>query len=324
MTTNNDTNWNDRLQAIMPDNFLDNTSSSFVAKAGFLENMINRIGRTIILGQNNVNNPFSSWTKPVLDYGDTIQKYCLPYVKGNKPDYDPANPNPYKTVKTTPEVQYVSFNSDIQYKTTIFNVQLQYAFTNSETFGSFVSEIMNMMYYSAGLDSYLNWIKYLSTTDYVNTSGSSITTVDYNAEDVASYGQDIYRKINSLVSQMKYPSTKFNASGMVSSSPVFDIVMTERAKRAVNEFLSGVYNINKLDIEGVNFIYVDSFNTVEGQTNPMDVVILSKGMCDYTPRSPESGALYNPENYYTNMWYKEAGAYSFDPFYGAAQIYTVE
>lgn len=321
MVTPIDTAWDDRLKAIMPANFMNNTSTNFTANAGFLDNMINRIGRTFIYGQNNAINPFGDWTDAVMDYGDTIQKYCLPYIKGTKPDYDPANPNPYKTVKTKPEVQYITFNDDVQYKVTVNNYKLKEAFTSESTFGSFVAEITNSMYNSAGIDMYTKWVKYLSKTDYLGTD--SKVDLKFTAGKEDEYAFSVLDKLKELVTKdLRYPTTGYNKAAMLSASANFDVVMTIDTKNMIDKALAGVYNLEKLDIPNVTFKYVNDFASVEGMTGKaLDAIVLSKGMAHYTPKTPESGALYNPENYYTNMWYKEAGMFGFDPFFGCAQIY---
>lgn len=323
LPTSTDAMWNERLASIMPANFMNNTASTYTVAAGFLENMINRIGRTIILGQKNVNDPFSDWTDPVMDYGDTIQKYCVPFIKGQKPDYDPVDPNPFITVKTKPEVQYIKFNDDVQYQQTIFNVKLREAFMSASQFGSFTAELVQSIYNSAGLDRFNKWKKYLSKTDYINqSSGKALLNVDYDDTAPTDYGREVWRTIKKLVqNEMKFPSKNFNVANMISAAPRFDVVMTAECKRLIDESLEGVFNLELTSIGNIDLKVVDSFATVSGVENELDVVVLAKGMAHYTPRSPESGAIYNPKNYYTNMFYKEAGAFSFDPFFNAAQIY---
>lgn len=320
LVTATDTMWNERLANIVPANFMSNTKASYEVMAGFLENMIDRIGRTVIMGQRNISDPFSDWVDPVMDYGTTIQKYCVPFIEGRKPDYDPDEPNPYQTVKTAPEVDYVTFNDDVQYKQTIFNIQLKRAFTSADTYGSFTAELTQSMYNSAGLDRFTKWKKYLSKTDYLGAN--SIKTIEDSTDD--EYGYALWMMIKDLATdKMRYPTAgEFNKAGMTSASPAFDVVLTQSAKNKIDGALKGVYNLEKVDIPNITIRTIDSFATVTGQEdNTLDAVILTKGMAHYTPRSPESGALYNPENYYTNMWYKEAGAFSFDPFYNVAQIY---
>lgn len=319
--TGTDTMWTDRLSAIMPANFMNNTASSYEATTGFLENMINRIGRTVIMGQKNVNDPFSDWTDAMLEFGDTIQKYCVPFIKGNKVDYDPVDGDPFGTVKTEPEAQYVKYNDDVQYQTTIFNDRLKLAFTSQSQFSSFVSEIMMAMYNSTGYDRFTKWKKYLSKTDYINpTNGTAtIELTDGNNDD---YGYQLWTKIKELCTdKMLYPSKDYNASGMLSGSPAFDVVLTTRAKNMIDASLKGVYNLEKLDIPNITIKQIDSFATVTGKTDELDCVILSKGMAHYTPRDAISTSIYNPKHYYTNNWYKESGYFSFDPFYNAFQIY---
>lgn len=320
MATITDTIWTERLADIVPANFMSNTKNTYEVVAGFLENMIDRIGRTVIMGQRNVNDPFSDWTDPVMDFGTTIQKYCVPFIEGRKPDYDPDEPNPYQTVKTAPEVDYVTFNDDVQYKQTIFNLQLKRAFTSADTYGSFTAQLTEAMYNSAGLDRFTKWKKYLSKTDY--TGAQSIQNIQYTTDD--EYGYALWMKIKELATdKMRYPTPgNFNKAGMTSASAGFDVILTQNAKNMIDASLKGVYNLEKVDIPNITIRTIDSFATVADQEDKtLDCVILSKGMAHYTPRSPESGALYNPENYYTNMWYKEAGAFSFDPFYNCAQVY---
>lgn len=324
MATITDTDWNSRLKDILgtEDVFQSNTSKTYTIVSGFLENMINRIGKTVIMGQPNVNDPFSDWTDAVLDYGDAIQKYCIPYIQGTKPDYDPAEPNPYKTVKTNPEVQYVSYNDDVQYKQTIFNIPLKKAFTSANTFGSFTAQLTETMYNSVGLDKFIKWKTYLSQKSYLGT-GSQIKDITYDPANEDEYGYALWMKIKELCEEkMRFPNKIYNNSGMTSASAGFDIVCTAKAKRMMDASLKGVYNLEKVDFGGnISWKIIDEFATVKDETDPLDVVILTKGMAHYTPRSAESTALYNPEAYYTNMWYKEAGTFHFDPFYNAAHIY---
>ena len=112
--------------------------------------------------------------------------------------------------------------------------------------------------------------------------------------------------------------------GFLTSSPAGDVVIHTEARNMMDNALAGVYNVDKIVPAGINFIEVDSFATVTGQANPMDAIILSKGMCSYTPRTPESGSLYNPENLYTNVWYTEQGLFSIDYAKNAVQFYRVE
>lgn len=324
MPTSTDTLWTSRLADIVPDNFSTNRATTFTARAGILSNMINRIGRTIIAGQPNAYNPFSRWTRPVMDFGDTIQQYTLPYISGREPDFDPTNPNPFAVVKPTTQAQYWQTNYAIQYKQSIQGDQLQKAFVSQDAFGSFTSTIVQNMYESAGIDMFLAWKKYLSTTDYINTTNGQITneadlTTDTGQDD---YGITLWKGIkNAVTNLMKYPSSNYNKMGFLTASPSVDVVITSEAKNIMDNSLAGVYNVDQIIPPGLNFIEIDSFATTEEATDTLDAVILTSGMCSYTPRTPEAGSLYNPENLITNMWYTQQGLFSIDQSKNAIQFY---
>lgn len=310
--TTTDTLYKDRLSAIMPADWKNNRATEFTANAGILANMINRIGRTIIAGQPNAYNPFSVWTRAVMDYGDTIQRYTLPYIKGKKPDYAPDNPNPFTMEKPVTEAQYWEIDDGVQYKQTIQDDQLKKAFTSAGTFGSFSGAIMDNMYKSVGIDQFIKWKEYLSSDAYI-ADGAKVGLA-YDAAKPDDYGLAFWKAIKTWTrDKLKYPSDKYNKMGFLTSSPSVDIVITTEAKNMMDNSLSGVFNVDKIQVPGINFIEVDSFATLSTtEKRPIDAIILTKGMCDYTPRTPISGALYNPENYYTNYWYKEEGIFSID------------
>lgn len=320
MATTTDTLWTNRLSAIMPDNFMSNRTTEFEAKAGILENMINRIGRTIIAGQPNAYNPFSAWTRSVMDYGDTIQRYTLPYIKGKKTDYSPTSPNPFGMEKPSTEAQYWTINDDTQYKQTIQDDQLKKAFISESNFGSFTGEIMNNMYNSVGIDMFIKWKKYLSQP--IAPTDTAQTDITFDPADPDAYGLALWKEIKTIVrDKLRYPSDQYNTMGFLTASAGVDVVITTDAKNMMDNALSGVYNVDKIVPGGLNFIEIDSFATVDKETNPRDVLILTKGMADYTPRSPIATAIYNPENYYTNYWYKEEGIFSIDQAKNAYEIY---
>lgn len=311
MATTTDTLWDARLKAIMPDNFMTNRTTEYTAKAGIVENMINRIGRTIVAGRPNAYNPFTAWTRPIMDYGDTIQKYDVPYIQGRKPDYEPANPNPFATVKNEVKAQYWQTNDGTQYKNTIRDDQMKKAFISQDNFGSMVGELTATIYKSAGIDMFIKWKKYLSTVDMVTDDGK--VDISYDETDKDAYGLKLWETIKDVVkNKLRYPSSKYNVMEFLTSSPSVDVIITTEAKNMMDNALRGVYNVDKIVPAGINFKEIDSFATADGKTTDTDVLIITSGMASYTPRTPIAGALYNPENYYTNYWYKEEGIFALD------------
>lgn len=334
MATAIDTQWTDRLASIMPANFTNgaNVVNEFEANTAIIDTMINRIGQTWIAGAPNAYNPFRAWTRPVMDYGDTIQSYFLPYIEARKPDFAPENPNPFKRVENEVIAQYATINDALQYKQTIQADQLRKAFISSSQFGNFTAGLMDQIYKSVGLDEYFKWVKYLSTGAYAPVKD----TVEYDGdiadrEGTMAYGAELLTKLKDYATtKLRYPSSDYNVAGTLTSSPALDIIITSEAKNAIDASLSGVYNVDYLRIPGVNWIEVDSFGTVtstgnKGDTVPtggkLDAIVMSRGMAFRTPRTPNTGALWNPESLYTNYWYTEESVYAFDMWENAVQIY---
>ena len=109
MTTTTDAQWSARLASIMPDNFMDNISGSFLANNGILNTMMNRIGLTLIHNVDRINNPFGDFTRNVVDYGDTIQEYKVKVINGKKftadefgDDESTYEPNPLQLRRISP------------------------------------------------------------------------------------------------------------------------------------------------------------------------------------------------------------------------------
>lgn len=320
MATITDNEWTNRLADIMPANFLTNRSDTFAIEYNkIVTTLFNRIGRTYIAGQPNAYNPFDSWNSAVMDYGDTVEKITLPFIKGLTPDFDPAEPNPFKTVKPTAKTQYWKQNDALQYKQTLWQNQIQKAFESEQSYGSFTGEIMNMMYKSVGWDNYIKWKKYLSNADFVADGAKD--TLTYTDDE--QYGIDMWLKIKDWVTnKLRYISADYNKMGVETSSPSVDVVITTATKNLMDAALKGVYNVDKIEMPGLNFIEIDSFATAEGagSDTTQEVLILTKGMCEYIPRTPVASALYNPENLYTNYWYTQEGLYLIDTAQNAVTI----
>lgn len=311
--------WQERLEEAMMSNWTGNVSTSYEATTGFLQNMINRIGRTVVTGADSINNPFAKWTDQIMDYGDTIQKYTLGYLEGYK--FDPEADDPYTKVKNPPIAQYAKFNESMQYMNTIDNTRLQFAFTNAQTFGDFTGAMVSAIYESSGLDKFLKWKKYLTDVDYVPDDNKFVG--EWSGTDSDVYAMDVLDRIKDIAKMAQFPN-KRNKAERLGAGVNFDVIMTYKTKNEIDKALSGVYNLEKLAIPNVNYIYIDEFGTlpmVEGANNQLDIVMVDSRMMHYTPRTPESGAIYNPKGRYTNYYYTEEGIYSFDLFRDAFQIY---
>lgn len=321
--TSTDTMWTARLQNVMPSNFLTNSSNTFTAGANaIVSTLINRIGRTIITGARNINNPFDAWTDAVMDYGDTIQSIFVPIDSPIALDEKPDNPDPDKPAWPTAITRYSKFNASKQYKKTLNYDQLRMAFLNEGAFGSFTGEAMSSMEKGMGLDHWTEWKKYLSQNTYTPQAGQ--VAVEYDDTDPMAYAENVLDTIKDMATnKLKFANNTYNTAGVMNSASQFDVVMTAETKNLIDKYLSGVYQLEKLNIPGVNYILIDSFATCAptAGTGQLDVAIMPRGMNHYVPRTTFTGMRDNPENLYTNHWLTVQGTYYMDNTENNAQIY---
>lgn len=323
MATTTDTMWTNRLNAVMPTNFLTNVSDTFTPGANqIISGLINRIGRTIIRGARTINNPFDKWTDPVMDYGDTIQSIFVGIDTARKLDETPDSPDPFATAWPTVKTRYAKYNESYQYKKTLNYDQLRMAFTNEGTFGTFSGEVLDSMSKGAGLDRFTCWKKYISQNNYTTAKGQKI--INFDDTDPMAYAESVLATVKDMVTnKLRFASSDYNTAGVINTASQFDVVMTVETKNLIDQYLSGVYNLEKLSIPGVNWILIDSFATCASTTggDQLDVAIFPVGMNHYVPRSTFTGMLDNPENLYTNHWLTIQGLYYMDNTENNAQIY---
>ena len=332
MTTQTDAQWTARLASIMPENFMDNISGQFVANNGILNTMINRIGMTLIHSPDTINNPFGDFTKTVMDYGDTVQEYKVKIINGKAftadefgNDESLYTPNPYSVEKNKPIAQYSQIDDKVKYKVTVFDNQLKLAFTSESKFGDFVAAMYATLNESNNLDKFIKWKKFMSN-EAIYGANDTIT-----ADDTTEYYAKLIRKMKDTNTKFRFPSTSYNVNEDMAVSSNVSIIMKAEDKNKIDmDILSGVYNMDMMDI-GAKIRLVDDFATVsvttgegaEAVTTNKDVacIIVDDRFFSYFPRTPVAGAIYNPEDMYTNTFLNIQGTYSAALFRNAEIVY---
>ena len=328
MATTTDAQWSARLASIMPDNFMDNISGSFLANNGILNTMMNRIGLTLIHNVDRINNPFGDFTRNVVDYGDTIQEYKVKVINGKKftadefgDDESTYEPNPFAVEKNKPIAQYSQLDDKVKYRQTIFDNQLKLAFTSEQKFGDFVAGMYGAVQESDNLDKFIKWKKFMS-----NEALYGVTDT-INADDDTEYFAKIIRKMKDTTTKFRFPSTSYNVNSDMAVSDGISIIMKASDKNKIDmDILAGVYNMNMMEI-GAKIRLVDDFATVtvgEGQSavdKEVACIIVDDRFFSYYPRTPMAGAVYNPEDMYTNMFLNVQGTYTAALFRNAEIVY---
>ena len=329
MTTQTDAQWTARLASIMPDNFMDNISGSFVANNGILNTMMNRIGLTVIHNVDQMRNPFADFTKTVMDYGDTIQEYKVKVINGQEftadefgDDLSEYAPNPFSVVKNKPIAQYSTLDDKVKYKQTIFDNQLKLAFTSEQKFGDFVAGMYGAIQESDNLDKFIKWKKFMSNEAIYGATDT------LNAADTTEYYAKMMRKLKDTTTKFRFPSDQYNVNqDMVVSNDISIIMKAEDKNKIDMDILAGVYNMDMMKL-GAKIRLVDDFATVtvtqEGQdpvTKEVACIVVDDRFFSYYPRTPMAGAVYNPEDMYTNMFLNIQGTYTAALFRNAEIVY---
>lgn len=323
--TNTDTLWTSRLASVMPSNFMTNLKTDFAANKNLLDTMINRIGLTVIQGVDTPYNPFAKYNKKVVDYGDTIQKYKVNYVEGQKFETDTEEAmNPFKTARRKPYAMYVITDDSVQYHETITNYEFKKAFTGEQQLNDFVSAKLDAMYQADGVDKYIKWKKYIS--DFAKFGAYEGISADDSDTDVfAGNLWDAIRKYAN--SKFRQPNTAYNIAQSLVMSPSVDVIMRADDKLLVDKYLKGVYNLEKTSVNA-NIMLIDDFATasnipssISSTIGELVAVIADSRAFEYYPRTPEAGSIYNPKGLNMEYYLTIQGAYCVNKFDNVVGIY---
>lgn len=333
MTTYTDQQWSARLASIMPENFMDNISGQFAVNNGIFDTMMQMIGLTIVHSPDVMPTPFSDFTKTIVDYGDTIQEYKVKVIDGKQftadefgDDESLYTPNPYAVEKNKPIAQYSKLNDKVKYRQTIFDNQLKLAFTNNQRFGDFVASMYAAVKESDNLDKFIKWKKFMS-----NEAIYGVTDT-LTADDETEYYAKLIRKMKDTITKFKFPSTGYNVNGdtAVCSDGISIIMKASDKNRIDMDILSGVYNMDMMNLNA-KIRLIDDFATVTTQEEGQDPVskevaciIVDNRFFSYYPRTPVAGAIYNPEDMYTNTFLNVQGTYTAALFRNAEIVYKGE
>lgn len=316
--TTTDTIWNERLKNVIPDNFKTNRSITYTPNQGYLDTMMNRIGLTVINGVDAPYNPFSKYTKAMVPYGDTIQSYKTAFVPAQK--YDPDDDNPFVKVKNKPIQQYYTINDQMQWQESVDDNQFKMAFNSASTFGSFVEAKLDSLYKSAGLDMYTKWKQYISD----NSIFGKTVNVD-GGTDNADLGENLFNIFRLYAnSKLRQPSKDYNVAKDIAISPNVDIIMRADDKIMVDDYLKGVYNLNKVGVNA-NIMLIDDFATVKDKptgANELIAVIADDRAFGFYPTSIDSSSVFNAKSLYMNYFYTVRGTFAFDRFRNCVGVYS--
>lgn len=302
----------------------------------FLSALINRIGRVIITNKM-YTNPWASFKKGVLEFGETIEDIFVNIAKPFDYDVSVAENEVFKREIPDVRAAFHILNYQKFYKSTIQNDQLRQAFLSWQGITDLIAKIVDAMYTGANYDEFLV-MKYMVARHILNGElfAKQVPTVQ------ESNMKSIVGTIKGVSNDFTFMKTKYNLAGVANYSNKEDqyiIVNAEFDAVMDVDVLAAAFNMDKADFMG-HRVLVDSFGSLDNDR----LAQIFAGDTEYVPlTSDELTALdaipaiivdkdwfmifdnlynfteqYNGQGLYWNYWYHVWKTFSISPFANAA------
>lgn len=300
--------WNASKTVIADDNFSPVRNQIFDA-------LINRIGLTIVR-QRNFANPLSMFKQGFMPFGDTMQEIAVDvteahqYKTGNAPQFETADPK----VRTA----YHRVNRQQFYKTTVYDTQLQYAFTEEYGLSTLINTIVSTLQSSNTIDEFL-YTKRLISSFFKNeeypVKPSQIITVPRISQRPRSQTdlQYFLEDVKKVLRKMQFPSRNYNAANQMTQVTPDDLVLVLNSDIvAINEVTNLAFAFNP---EYMNLnIPILSVDQIDASDPTVIGAIVSRTSFDIRTTKEVFTVAENAQALYTNYFYHIHQIYTASPF----------
>ena len=241
----------------------------------FLSALINRIGRVIITNKM-YTNPWASFKKGVLEFGETIEDIFVNIAKPFDYDVSVAENEVFKREIPDVRAAFHILNYQKFYKSTIQNDQLRQAFLSWQGITDLIAKIVDAMYTGANYDEFLV-MKYMVARHILNGElfAKQVPTVQ------ESNMKSIVGTIKGVSNDFTFMKTKYNLAGVANYSNKEDqyiIVNAEFDAVMDVDVLAAAFNMDKADFMG-HRVLVDSFGSLDNDR----LAQIFAGDTEYTP-----------------------------------------
>ena len=305
----------------------------------FLSALVNRIGRVIITSKM-YDNPWSSFKKGLLEFGETVEEIFVNLAKPFQFDPQQAEETVWKREIPDVKAAFHTMNYQKFYKSTVSNDQLRTAFLSWSGITDLIAGIVDAMYTGANYDEFQT-MKYMLARAILSGKIGSTT--------IPSISTDNMRSITSIIkgfsNQMEFMSSKRNYAGVMTYTPKNDqfIILNAKFQAELDvEVLAVSFNMDKAQFMG-HLVLIDGFGeldttrlsqlfkddtsiTIPSQAdllalNQIPAVMVSREWFMVFDNFYNFTELYNGEGLYWNYWYHVWKTFSISPF-AEAQIFT--
>ena len=234
----------------------------------FCDNLLNKIGKTIII-QKMFKNPLSRFKAGQVSPLDIEEIFIgMAQAEGT---FDPTGPNPIGRRAAVPvDVVYHRQNRQDYYAISISNLDFARVFRSAATLEVFIKGQINAVYSADEYDEYLAMKNVLAT--FPNKGKTGVGYFDYEVTDMSKatskeqFAKDFVKTLRKAVNDVKFPSTKYNAAGVFTSSNPADMVLLVHKDISTEvdvELLAKAFHVSSTDMKVVpTIIEMDDFGSL--------------------------------------------------------------
>lgn len=256
------------------------------AKNAFLDNLTNKVAKTMIYSKN-WENPWAELKREKLEYGDSIEDLFVQMAQmKNFGEHWDTNANTdeadlIRKIKPVVLALYKSKNIDKKFKTTVFEKDMRKAFTSSNGLSKLVQQIVSSISTSMNYHEFQMMKSTLfRAVDGITYNGEKFvgkslgqgqaTTKKMHAVDVGEFANnpsELVRLVRQTVGQMKYMNDHFNIANQKTFSKPSDLVLitTPEVSSILDvNVLAHAFNVSHTDIK-TRIVEVDTFD-IRGTT----------------------------------------------------------
>jgi hypothetical protein len=287
--------------------------SSFDLQNAFLNALVNRIA-LVLINSKMFYNPLRVFKKGTIEYGEIVEEIFVNIAKAHV--YDPVVAEQEVFKREIPDVDAIFHKMNYKnfYKVTIQNEDLRQAFLSSQGISDLIARIVDSLYSGANYDEFLI-MKNMIVDAVKNGRMASVTIPEATAENAKS----IITTIKSVSNALEFPSTAYNAQGVLTYTPKDrQVLILDTKFDAINdvEVLASAFNMDKAEFMGRR-VLIDNFADLTG----VPAVLVDESWWMVFDMQINFTEIYNAQGLYWNYFYHVWKLFSESP-YSNAVVFT--
>ena len=287
--------------------------SSFDLQNAFLNALVNRIA-LVLINSKMFYNPLRVFKKGTIEYGEIVEEIFVNIAKAHV--YDPVVAEQEVFKREIPDVDAIFHKMNYKnfYKVTVQNEDLRQAFLSSQGISDLIARIVDSLYSGANYDEFLI-MKNMIVDAVKNGRMASVTIPEATAENAKS----IITTIKSVSNALEFPSTAYNAQGVLTYTPKDrQVLILDTKFDAINdvEVLASAFNMDKAEFMGRR-VLIDNFADLTG----VPAVLVDESWWMVFDMQINFTEIYNAQGLYWNYFYHVWKLFSESP-YSNAVVFT--